>query len=264
MRILTLAMHVPDSRATIKVAPDGSGIETAGVKSVCNPFDEFAVEQAVRFKENRSDVEEVVALTVGSSAASEALRTALAMGADSAIHICDDQLSLHDEILLARMLAAAIQRDERAFDLILCGKQTIDRDAGELGPAIAEFLGWPHIGAVTELELSEDASSIRAHRRIEGAQEILESPLPVLITCDKGLVEPRYPALPKIIKAKKKPIETVRIGELSKINAQPQALTKFVGLSELAARSACTMIDGEPHHMAKELVRLLHEEAKVV
>lgn len=263
MRILTLAMQVPDSRANIKVASDGMGIDKAGVKFVCNPFDEFAVEQAVQFKEKRSDVEEIVALTIGPSSASEALRTALAMGADSAIHICDDNVAAKDELLLAEIIAAAINRDENKFDMILCGKQTIDRDAGELGSALAEYLGWHHIGAVVELELAEDGSSLRANRRIEGSQEIVEASLPILITCEKGLVEPRYPALANLIKAKKKPIETIDVKDLDGIGEQ-EARTRLVSLSEPPAREQCKIIEGEPEEMARELVRLLHEEAKVL
>lgn len=263
MRILTLALQVPDSRANIKVASDGLGIDKAGVKLVCNPFDEFAVEQAVQFKEKRSDVEEIVVLTIGTSSAAEALRTALAMGADSGIHICDENASTKDELQLAQIIACAINRKEQKFDLILCGKQAIDRDAGELGPALAEYLGLHHVGAVVELELAEDGKSLRAHRRIEGAQEIVQASLPILITCDKGLVEPRYPALANLIKAKKKPLETIAVTELDGVGEQ-EARTKLVSLSEPPAREQCRIIEGEPEEMAKELVRLLHEEAKVL
>ncbi|MCP3904265.1 MAG: electron transfer flavoprotein subunit beta, partial [Planctomycetes bacterium] len=130
MRILTLAMQVPDSRASIKVAADGSGIDASGLKLVCNPFDEFAVEQAVQLKEKRADVEEIVVLTAGDAGASQVLRTALAMGADRAIHLVGDDLPRHDEIAMARLLAAAIRHTGVDADLVLCGKQTIDNDSG--------------------------------------------------------------------------------------------------------------------------------------
>ncbi|MHC4413693.1 MAG: electron transfer flavoprotein subunit beta/FixA family protein [Planctomycetota bacterium] len=263
MRILTLAMQVPDSRVTIKVAPGAAALDTRGVKFVCNPFDEFAVEQAVRLKEARSDVEEVVALTIGAPDAVQAVRAALAMGADRAIHVCDETPALRDELFLAEFAAAAIRRDEKEFDLILCGKQTIDRDAGELGPALAEFLGWPHVGAVARLEVADDGGRLRAHRRIEGAEEVVESPLPVLVTCEKGLVEPRYPSLPNLIKAKKKPMDVVQATDLPGVSPH-NAGTTLIGLAPPPPRPACKMLDGQPQEMARELIRLLREEAKVV
>jgi electron transfer flavoprotein beta subunit len=262
MRILTLAIQVPDSRSPISVTSDGSGIETGGVKFVCNPFDEFAVEQAVQISESRSDVTEVVALTIGGPDATGTLRTALAMGADRAIHVVDE-VPARDELELAEILAAAIRRDEAGFDLILCGKQTIDRDAGELGPALAELLGLPHVGAITTLELDDDASTAQVHRRVEGAEEIAEATLPVLLSCEKGLVEPRYPPLPMLIKAKKKPLETVAAADLPGLGALAGGTT-LVKLSPPPPRPACTLIDGEPPEMARELVRKLREEAKVI
>lgn len=262
MRILTVAMHVPDSRATIRVAADGLHIDTGGVKFVCNPFDEFAVEQGLQLKESRADVEEVAVLTVGPADAVEALRSALAMGADRGIHVRIDEI-VHDEIALAEIAAAAIGRAGVGFDLILCGKQTIDRDAGELGPAMAEFLGLPHVGAVTRLELAEDGKTLTAHRRVEGAEEVVESPLPALLTCEKGLVEPRYPSLPNVMKARSKPTVTLDPADVAGFTVRP-AGTSVVGLTPPAATPACRMIDGEPTQMARELVRLLREEAKVV
>jgi electron transfer flavoprotein beta subunit len=262
MRILTLAIQVPDSRSAIHVAADGSGIETTGVKFVCNPFDEFAVEQAVQLKEQRSDVSEIVAITIGPADAAGTLRTALAMGADQAIHVVDDDPA-RDELALAELLAAAIGRDEAGFDLVICGKQTIDRDAGELGPALAELLGLPHVGAIVKLEVADDASAARIHRRVEGAEEVVEAALPVLLTCEKGLVEPRYPALPQLIKAKKKPLETIAAADLSSPGALAGGAT-MVKLAEPPPRPACTIIDGEPDEMARELVRALREEAKVI
>jgi electron transfer flavoprotein beta subunit len=262
MRILTLAIQVPDSRSPISVVPDGSGIDKSGVKFVCNPFDEFAVEQAVQLKESRTDVTEIVALTIGGSDATGTLRTALAMGADRAIHVIDEEPA-RDELTLAEILAAAIRRDEAGFDLILCGKQTIDRDAGELGPALAELLGLPHVGAIVKLELAADAGTAQVHRRVEGAEEIMEAALPVLLTCEKGLVEPRYPPLPMLIKAKKKPLETVTTADLPGLGAMSGGTT-LVKLAPPPPRPTCTMIDGEPAEMARELVRRLREEAKVI
>ena len=263
MKILTIAMQVPDSRASIKVASDGTGIETTGLKFVCNPFDEFAVEQAVQLKEKRDDVEEVVVLTAGDSGASGVLRTALAMGADRAIQLAGDELPGHDEITMARLIAATIRHFAVDADLVLCGKQTIDNDSGELGPALAELLDLPHIGAVVSLELDGAGRSLKARRRVEGAEEVLEAALPILLTCEKGLVEPRYPSLPNLMKARKKPVETVSPADLEGA-ATVTPTTRLVRLEPPAARPACRIIEGEPPDMARELVRLLREEAKVL
>jgi len=263
MRILTVALSVPDSRAGIKVAADGSGIETAGLKFVCNPFDEFAIEQAVQLKERREDVDEVVVLTAGGAETSQVLRTALAMGADRAIHLADEDLPGHDEIAMARLLAATIHHADVNADLVLCGKQAIDNDSGELGPALAEFLGLPHIGAVTSLDLDEAGTSLWACRRIEGAEEVLEGALPMLLTCEKGLVEPRYPSLPNLMKAKKKPIETITTADLQLPSATTPR-TRLVRLEPPPGRPPCRQLEGEPREMARELVHLLREEAKVI
>jgi len=263
MKILTLAMQVPDSRATLKLAPDGMGLETGDLKLVCNPFDEFAVEQAVRFREAGLPIDEIVVATIGAADSAQAMRAALAMGADRGLHIVHDELPMHDEILLASLLAEAIRLESEPFDLILCGKQTIDNDAGILGPALAEFLDLPHVGAVVKLELDADGSTVHAHRRIEGAEEVFEVPLPALLTCEKGLVEPRFPALPNLMKAKRKPVTTLTAAELPALAAAAPAL-ELLALESPPPRPPCAIIDGEPAEMARELVRRLHEEAKVL
>lgn len=263
MRILTVIKHVPDSNATIKVVGGGAGIETAGLKLVLNPFDEYGAEQAIQLKEKRSDVEEVVALVVGDDKAAEALRTALAMGADRGIHVSDAKIDPRDELAWAGVAAAAIRREPKPFDLILSGKQTIDNDAGEAGPAMAELLGLPHIGAVTFLEVADDGQSLKARRRIEGADEAVECALPALLTCEKGLVEPRYPSLPNLMKAKKKPVEKLTLADLEGVG-QATPGVEFVSIAPPPPRPACKIVEGEPEEMAKELVRLLREEAKVV
>ena len=263
MRILAVLKHVPDSRASITVKADGTGIETGGVKFVCDPFDEFAIAQASHLKETRSDVEEVHVVTSGPNSAAEVLRTGLAMGADLGIHICDDDVPIHNELLIAELIAAAIRHRQIPYDLILCGKQTIDTDAGEFGPALAEFLDLPHVGAIVSLELATDASTARVHRRIEGAEETVETPLPALMTCEKGLVEPRPPSLPNVMKARKKPIETLSLADLDGMSEAAGQLT-FIKLESLPPNPPCRMIEGKPEEIASELVRLLHTDAKVI
>lgn len=263
MRILVVVKQVPDSRASLSVLPDGSGLDKAGLRFVCNPFDEFAAEQAVQLREKRSDVDEIVAVTIGPAEAVQTLRTTLAMGADRGIHIVVDESVSFDELYLARAIAAAVTREEQGYDLVLCGKQGIDNDAGDLGPALAEYLGLPHIGAIVELVVKESGGRANAKRQIEGGVEVVETGLPALLTCEKGLVEPRYPSLPNIMKAKKKPVETVEAKDLPGMADAVPAAT-FVGLSPPPAREACTIIEGTPEEMAKELVRVLREEAKVI
>ncbi len=263
MRILTVIKQVPDSNATIKVAADGKSIETKGVKQVMNPFDEFAVEQAVQLREQGLPVEEIVTLVLGGDKATDVLRTALAMGADRGIHLNDPAFVSHDELFLADIVALAIKQQPAPFDLVITGKQAIDMDAGEFGPGLAELLGLPHIGVVASgLEVTE--SSVKARRRVEGADEVMECALPLLLTCEKGLVEPRYPSLPNLMKAKKKPVETLTRGDLAGFDDADAGRSEILSMEPPPARQACQLVEGEPEEMARELVRLLREEAKVI
>lgn len=263
LRILTILKQVPDSNATLKASPDGLGIEQAGLKLVPDPFDEFGVELAVQLREKRSDVSEIVSMTLGSDKAAEALRVALAMGADAAVHLCDPKLESRDEVFAAYCLAQAVRKDTAGFDLILCGKQNIDLDSGAVGPAVAEFLGLPHVGAVTGLEWSADGKRFTARRRIEGAEEVVECDLPAVLTIEKGLVEARYPSLPNLMKAKKKPLAVLTAADLALEGGFGPA-AQFVSLAPPPAKPECKFIEGDPPVMAKELIRLLREEAKVI
>ncbi|MCO6436071.1 MAG: electron transfer flavoprotein subunit beta/FixA family protein [Phycisphaerae bacterium] len=263
MKILTIVKQVPDSNATIKIMPDGSGIDPAGLKLVPDPFDEFGIELAVQLKEKRKDVSEVVAITLGPDKAAEALRVALAMGADSGIHINDAKFDPLNELLFAQVVAEAVRKEAGDFSLIFCGKYNIDLDAGAVGPALAEFLDIPHVGAITALEVSDDGKSFKARRRIEGADEVVEGTLPALMTIEKGLVEPRYPSLPNLMKAKKKPVKLLTSAELS----GDEALSAGLGFQSIAPpppRPECKFVEGDPEDMARVLVQLLREEAKVI
>jgi electron transfer flavoprotein beta subunit len=181
------------------------------------------------------------------------------MGCDRAVHLVDDAVLARDELALARALADLIRAAEPGADLVVCGKQNIDNDAGEFGPALAECLDLPHAGAVTRLELAPDGRSFRAHRRVEGAEEVIDVDLPALVTAEKGLVEPRRPPLARLIKAKQQPIET-------RTAAAPVGPPgpRVVRFTPPPARPACVMIPGEAPAMARDLVRRLREEAKVL
>lgn len=264
MKILVLIKQVPDSTTNIKIAADGSDINRAAVKMVVNPFDEFAIEQAVRIRESRSDVELITALTIGPAGAAGALRTALAIGADDAIHLQDEAFDGLDELQQAAVIAKAVR--DAGYDLIFCGKQEIDLDSGQSGPALAELLDIPHVGAATKFELADDGKSFTASRRIEGADEIVEVSLPALVTCEKGLCEVRYPSLPNLMKAKKKPVRVVTSSDVpgfSELMADVGGST-MDRLEPLPERPPGKIIDGEPEQAAAELVRLLREEAKAI
>jgi electron transfer flavoprotein beta subunit len=264
MKILVVVKQVPDSTTIIRIGPDGKDIDRAGVKMVVNPFDEFAIEQAVRLREARSDVESITALIVGPAQAAEALRTVLAVGADDAIHLEDQAFDQLDDLQTAALIAAVVKAG--GYDLVLAGKQEIDLDSGQLGPALAELLDIPHVGVVTKLELADDGKSFVANRRIEGADEVVQVSLPALITCEKGLGEMRYPSLPNLMKAKKKPVRKLTAADVAGF----AEATAGVGGSTMHTlkpppeRPPGKILDGEPDQAARELVRLLRQEAKVI
>ncbi|MBN2446887.1 MAG: electron transfer flavoprotein subunit beta/FixA family protein [Phycisphaerae bacterium] len=264
MRILVLIKQVPDSTTRIKIAAGGTDIDRTGVKLVVNPFDEFAIEQAVRLREARSDIEQITALTVGPAKAAEALRTALAVGCDDGIHIQDDAFAGFDELQTARLIATAVK--DGGYDLILVGKQEIDLDSGHVGPAVAEFLDLPHVGTAVKFELAADGKSFTANRRVEGAEETVQVTLPAVVTCEKGLCEMRYPSLPNLMKAKKKPIKQVTAADVPDAASLFASVggTKMADLQPPPSRPPGKVIPGEPEEAVKELVRLLREEAKAI
>lgn len=264
MKILVLVKQVPDSTTTIRIRPDGEDIERTGVKMVVNPFDEFAIELAVQLRESRQDVQNIAVLTVGPASAAEALRTALAVGADEAMHLQDPAFDALDELQTAAIIAAVVK--DSGFDLILRGKQEIDLDSGQLGPALAEALDWPHIGAVTKLEIRPDARSLRANRRVEGADEVVECTLPALLTIEKGLVEMRYPSLPNLMKAKKKPMKVLTAADVPGFAELVAAVggTHMHRLAPPPQRPPGKVLKGEVSEIVPQLVQLLREEAKVL
>lgn len=264
MKILVLAKQVPDSTTAIKIRPDGEDIERAGVKMVVNPFDEFAIELAVQLREKRKDVEQVVVLTVGPAQAAEALRTCLAIGADEGIHLQDPAFEGLDELQTAALIAAVVR--DQGFALVLRGKQEIDLDSGQLGPALAECLDLAHVGAVTSFELADDGKKFTARRRIEGADEVVEGALPALLTIEKGLVEARYPSLPNLMKAKKKPVKTIAAADVPGLSD----VLASVGGSEMhrleppPQRPPGKVLEGDVSETVPQLFKLLRDEAKVL
>ena len=256
MNIIACVKQVPDTETLIKVKPDGSGIDETGIKWVMNPYDEFGVEESLKLKEKFGG--DVTIVSVGPARALETIRTALAMGADKGIHINDPALEGADAYSIAAALAAAIKGIPH--DIIFCGQRAIDDDAGQVGSVLAELLGIPQVTFVTKLDV--EGAAIKVVRPIEGAQLLIQSSLPCVVTAQKGLNEPRYASLPGIMKAKKKPVDVKDAAGLG-ITVAPKA--KVAKTLPPPARPPGKIICGEePAEKARELAKLLREEAKVI
>lgn len=250
MKIIVCVSHVPDTTTKITVAADGKTIDPAGVKFILNPYDEIAVEEALKLKEKNGG--EVIITTVGSDAAKEAIRQALAMGADRGILIKGDK---SDSFSVAAMLADAIK--PLGADIILLGKQSIDFDGMEIAPMLSELLDLPCATVVTGLVI--DGTKVTAEKEVEGGKETIELTMPCLIAAQKGLNEPRYPSLPNIMKAKSKPIEEIA-------GTAVAARTSIIKMDKPDKKRANKILqaDGNAAGAAAELVKLLHEEAKII
>lgn len=257
MNIVACVKQVPDTEAQIKVKGDGSGIEEGGIKWVMNPYDEYGVEEALRLKEKFGG--EVTIVCVGPARTMETIRTALAMGAEKGIQIDDPSLYSADAYATASALAAAIKGVP--YDIVFCGQRAIDDDSGQVGSILAELLGIPSVTFATKLEI--DGAKAKAVRPIEGAQLVIETSLPCVITATKGLNEPRYASLPGIMKAKKKPVDVKNAAALGVAAESKSKVAKFV---PPPARPPGKIIcaDDTPEGKAAELAKLLREEAKVI
>jgi electron transfer flavoprotein beta subunit len=250
--------HVPDTESKIKVA-DGRRIDEAGVKFIVSPYDEFALEEAIRVKEAKGG--DVTVLTFGPERAQQGLREALARGATKAVHVKGDAAEA-DSLGVAKVLAAAIR--SIPHDLVFLGKQGVGTDNGVVGPMLAELLGVPQLNVVTKLEVGD--GTVIGHREIEGAEEVLEAPLPAVVTAQKGLNEPRYASLKGIMAAKKVAIETKEIADLgldpSDIFGQRVKVVSIVAPPE---KSGGRKVEGaDPQAAAAEILRFLREEAKAL
>lgn len=260
MEIVVLLKQVPATESLISVADDGISIKTADLKWVINPYDEFAVEEALRIKEAQGG--KVTILTVGTDKATEAVRTALAMGADEGVLINDPVALKCDGLGIARILVAALK--SMPYDLIIAGQRAVDDDNFLVGTAVAELLGIPNISLVNNQEIVD--GKIRCRRTVEGGIVVLEASLPALFTTQRGLNEPRYASLPGIMKAKKKPLATKSLADIGLGEADlGEPKTKIISLQKPAERKGGRIVEGETAaEKAATLVRLLAEEAKVI
>lgn len=248
MNILVCISRVPDTATKIIVGPEGKFIDEKGVKFIINPYDEFALEEGLRLKEKFGGT--VVTITIGPESSKEIIRTALAMGADRAVLVKKE--SFFDSYFVAKNIAEYAK--EFKPDIIFCGRQSVDFDSLQVPSMIAEFLGLPSVLVVSKITYNTD--KLTAERDVEGGKEIFEVPLPCVISTQKGLNEPRYPKLPDILKAKSKPIDVIEpIDTEQKI--------EIIGM-EIPLRARKNNIFGDSDEEIAKVVRLLHEEAKII
>ena len=249
MKLLVPVKRVIDYNVKVRVKSDNTGVETSNIKMSMNPFDEIAVEEAVRMKE-AGTAAEIIAVSMGVQQCQETIRTALAMGADRGIHVkCDDELQ---PLAVAKLLKALVNKESP--DLVILGKQAIDDDSNQTGQMLAALLDWPQGTFASGVELSEGKA--RVIREVDGGLETIEIDLPAIITTDLRLNEPRYASLPNIMKAKKKPIEEMTPDDLG-IDVAPRLTALKV--EEPPKREAGVMVES-----VAELVDKLKNEAKVI
>ena len=249
MKVLVSVKRVIDANVKVRVKADRTGVETANVKQSMNPFDEIAVEEAIRLAED-GKAEEIVVVSAGPERCSETIRTALAMGADRGIHVrCDDAL---EPFAVAKILKAIVDRESP--DIVIAGKQAIDDDCNQTGQMLAGLLGWPQGTFVSKLEIGD--GEVQVTREVDGGLETLALDLPCVVTTDLRLNEPRYASLPNIMRAKKKPIDAVTPEELG-VDITPRLTT--LKIEEPTKREAGVKLES-----AAELVDRLANEAGVI
>lgn len=242
-----------------KIALNNGQIAEDGAEFIINPYDEYAVEEAIQVRDANGG--EITVVTVGGEESEKELRTALAMGCDKAVLInTEDELDYSDQYTTAKILAEFLKGKE--VDLILAGNVAIDGGSGQVGPRVAELLNIPYVTTITKLELN--GKSAKVVRDVEGDSEVIETSLPLLVTAQQGLNEPRYPSLPGIMKAKKKPLEELELDDLDLEEDDVEAKTKTIEIYLPPKKEAGKVLSGDLADQVKELVRLLHSEAKVV
>jgi len=248
MKVVVCVNHVPDTETKIKVAGDNRAIDKTGVNFMLSPYDEIAVEEGLRIRDKLKG--EVIAISLGGDAHKETLRKTLAMGVDKAVLLKDD--GVRDSYAVARALAEEIKL--HSPDVVLFGKQSIDFDDAQVGTLVAEMLGLPSVAVVVKIDIAD--GKVVCEREIEGGHEVVETRLPAVFLAQKGLNEPRYPSLKGIMAAKSKPIE-------EKPAAPASARVEIIRMKKPAGKNPGRIL-GTDKSAVPELVRLLHEEAKVI
>ena len=257
MNIFVLLKRTFDTEEKISIS--GGKINEDGAEFIINPYDEYAIEEAIQVRDAHGG--EVTVVTVGGEESEKQLRTALAMGADkTALINIEDDIENADQYTTAKILAEYLK--DKNPDLILGGNVAIDGASGQVGPRVAELLGIPYVTTITKLEI--DGGKATVTRDVEGDAEVIEVNLPILVTAQQGLNEPRYPSLPGIMKAKKKPLDELELDDLDLDDDEVEAKTKTIELYLPPKKEAGKVLSGELKDQAKELVQLLRTEAKVI
>ncbi|MBI9091068.1 MAG: electron transfer flavoprotein subunit beta/FixA family protein [Desulfobacterium sp.] len=253
MEIIVLMKQVPATESFIEIAQDGRSIKTEDLNWVINPYDELALEEAIRIKETHGG--SVTAVTIGQAMAQDAIRTAMAMGVDKGLLIDDPKALGADSLGTAKILAATLGTME--YDLILAGQRAVDDDSYVVGPAVAQYLDIPCITLVTKQTLSD--GKIQCERTIDGGTEFVEAALPALLTTQRGLNEPRYTSLPGIMKAKKKKIDTQSLADLG-IPSPAGAVSETIAMELPVTKRAGKILEGDtPEAKADLLVKALQD-----
>jgi electron transfer flavoprotein beta subunit len=242
-----------------KITLSNGKINEDGAEFIINPYDEYAVEEAIQVRDAQGG--EVTVISVGTEETEKQLRTALAMGADKAVLInIEDDIENGDQFTTAKIIGEYL-KDKNA-DLIIAGNVAIDGGSGQVGPRVAEILEIPYITTITKLDIEN--GNVSVIRDVEGDSETIEASLPLLVTAQQGLNEPRYPSLPGIMKAKKKPLEELELDDLDLEEDDVEAKTKTIEIYLPAKKEAGKVLDGEISAQVTELVQLLRSEAKVI
>ncbi|WP_432352114.1 electron transfer flavoprotein subunit beta/FixA family protein [Sporosarcina sp. A2] len=257
MNIYALVKRTFDTEE--KIVVKNGAIQEDGAEFIINPYDEYAVEEAIQVRDEHGG--EVTVLSLGGEDAEKQLRTALAMGADKAVLInTEDDLDEMDEFSAAKIISEYLK--DKDADLIIAGNVAIDGGSGQVGPRVAELLGINYVTTITDLKI--DGTSVTLVRDVEGDSETIETSLPLLVTAQQGLNEPRYPSLPGIMKAKKKPLEELELDDLDLDEDDVEAKTKTVEIFMPPEKAAGRILEGDISDQVSELVNLLNKEAKVI
>jgi len=260
LNIFVFVKRVPDTESKIKINHETNSVVEEGLNFVLSPYDEYAVEEALRIREAKGG--QVTVFSVGPDAAQTILKKCMAMGADEAVLIKDDRDETYDGLRTAKIIAQVLYKKYSDYDLLLFGKQSVGADNAQVPSMVAAMLDLPQVNVVTKLAIEGDVGT--AHREIEGAVEKVQFPLPAVISAQKGLNEPRYETLKGIMAAKRKEIPVVSLEDL---DLQPQELPaqlELIGMESPTAREAGRIIEDEPQIAAKKLAEWLHREAKVI
>ena len=260
MNIYVFVKRVPDTESTIRIKHETNSIVDEGLNFIINPYDEFAVEEALQIREATGG--KVTAVSVGPEETKVILKKCLAMGADEAFLIKDDAPEMYDGLRVASVIAKAVETKFQDHNLLLFGKQAVGTDNSQVPSMVAGLLGLPQVNVVTKLEI--EGNSGVAHREIEGASEKISFMLPAVVSAQKGLNEPRYETLKGIMMAKKKEVPVISLEELGLGEEEAAPRLEIVGMKSPPERQAGRVVDDEPETAAKKLVEFLRQEAKVL